>query len=143
MTFFSGRHGSLQYLGKPVAKVRNWNLSFTAELLDTTTVDLIAPTYRPGRKSATGGASLFYYRPGFRDRTEVTSFEVLLQRLMRVGALDEADQVSLELAIGGTTADRLLLNAFLTQASVGSQSGEVSTLDVQFTMTGDLQRGLG
>lgn len=87
MSFFSGRHGSLVYLGKPVAKVSSWQLTLSTDLLETTTVEQFAPTYRPGMKSATGSAQLFYYRLEFRDRTENTSFVELLNKLVRVGEL--------------------------------------------------------
>ena len=90
MSFFSGRHGSLIYLGKPVARVRNWSLTASVDLLETTKVDQFAPTYRPGMKSATGSASLFYYRLEFRDKTINTSFTQLIDRALRVGALGEA-----------------------------------------------------
>jgi hypothetical protein len=142
MGFFSGRHGSLNYLGKPVARVRSWSLSANVELLDTTKIDQFAPTYRPGFKSATGSASLFYYRLEFRDKTTNTSFSDLLQHVLKVGALDESDRVELELAVGNTTDDRLVIDAYLTRVTLGSQSGEVSTCDVDFTVTGDIKRGL-
>jgi hypothetical protein len=143
MGFFSGRHGSLIYLGKPVARVRNWSLTSVVDLLDTTTVEKFAPTYRPGMKSATGSASLFYYRLEFRDKTTNTSFTQLIDRVVKTGIGSESDRVELELAVGQTTADRLLVDAYLTRVTLGSQSGEVSTCDVEFTMTGDLKRGLG
>lgn len=143
MSFYSGRHGSLIYLGKPVAKVRNWSLTANVELLDTTKVDDFAPTYRPGMKSATGSATLFYYRPAWEDQKANTSFVALLQRVLRVGMLDEGDRVELELAVGDTTEDRLLVDAYLTRAGLGSQAGEVATCDVDFTVTGDIKRGLG
>jgi hypothetical protein len=143
MSFFSGRHGSLVYLGKPVAKVSSWQLTLSTDLLETTTVEQFAPTYRPGMKSATGSAQLFYYRLEFRDRTENTSFVELLNKLVRVGELGEADRVSLDLGIGSSTADRLLVDAYLTRADLGSTSGEVAKVSVDFTVTGDLKRGLG
>jgi hypothetical protein len=143
MSFYSGRHGSLHYLGKPVAKVRNWSLTASVELLDTSKVDDFAPTYRPGMKSATGSATLFYYRPAWEDQKVNTSFVALLQRVLRVGMLDEGDRVELELAVSDTTEDRLLVDAYLTRAGLGSQAGEVATCDVDFTVTGDIKRGLG
>ena len=142
MSFFSGRHGSLVYLGKPVAKVSSWQLTLSTDLLETTTVEQFAPTYRPGMKSATGSAQLFYYRLEFGNRGVYTEFSSLLQRLVRVGELNESDLVSLELAVGTTAADRLLVDAYLTRADLGSDSGEVSKVSVDFTVNGDLKRGL-
>jgi hypothetical protein len=60
-----------------------------------------------------------------------------------VGELNESDLVQLELAVGTTTADRLLVDAYLTRADLGSDSGEVSKVSVDFIVNGDLKRGLG
>ena len=143
MSYFSGRHGSLRYLGKPVAKVRNWSLDISAELLETTTVDEYAPTYRPGRKSSSGSATVLYYRPDIYEQAEKTSFVGLVQRVARRGALDSNDRIRLELALGSNAEDVLQLDAFITRVSLGSSSGEISSVQLDFTMDGDLVRGVG
>jgi hypothetical protein len=143
MTYYSGRHGSLRYLGKPVAKVRDWSLSVAVDLLETTTVDLFAPTYRPGVKSATGSATALYYRPDIYEGSEKVSFLKLAQRVVRPGPPDESDRISLELALGGDAQDVLLLNAYITSIGVGSTAGEISSVQLDFTMDGDLIRGIG
>lgn len=143
MSYYSGRHGSLRYLGKPVAKVQSWSLELSAELLETTTVDQYAPTYRPGRKSATGSAQVLYYRPDIYEQSEKTAFVALAQRIARHGALDSSDRIHLELALGGETRDVLAVDAFITRVSLGSTSGEISSVQLDFTMDGDLIRGVG
>jgi hypothetical protein len=143
MTYYSGRHGSLRYLGKPVAKVRDWSLSLTVELLETSTVDLYAPTYRPGRKSGTGTATVIYYRPDIGNRTQVTPFTALVQRLVRSGEITAADRITLDLGIGPNAADTLIVNAFITDVSLGATTGELSSVQLSFTMDGDLTRGVG
>jgi len=66
MGFYTGRTGKLEFWSgssyKPVAKIRDWTLNSTVELLSTTVVDSIASTFTPGIKSATGSATLLYYR---------------------------------------------------------------------------------
>ena len=66
MGFYTGRTGKLELWDgssyKPVAKIRDWTLNLTVELLSTTVVDSIANTFTPGIKSATGSATLLYYR---------------------------------------------------------------------------------
>jgi hypothetical protein len=143
MSYFSGRHGSLRYLGKPVAKVRDWSLDISAELLETTTVDDYAPTYRPGRKSSSGSATVLYYHPDSYEQSEKTSFVGLVQRVARRGALDSNDRVRLELALGSNAEDVLQLDAFITRVSLGASSGEISSVQLDFTMDGDLVRGVG
>jgi len=41
MGFYTGRSGSLVYNSKPVAKIRDWSLDTTVELLSTNTIDSV------------------------------------------------------------------------------------------------------
>ena len=109
MGFYSGRHGSLQYQGKPIAKVADWRLSVDQELLPTTKVDEWSESFVPGRRTASGTARLFYYRLGWREKRLYTDFTNLLQKLLRNGMPDPSDRVELTLAIGSTAADQLCL----------------------------------
>lgn len=143
MSFYSGRHGSLQHLGKPVAKVSDWRLSVDQELLNTTKVDAYAESYVPGKRTASGTARLFYYRLGWRDERAFTEFSSLLKKVVRSGMPDPSDRVELTLAVGGSANDQIKLNAYLTSVSLGSTSGEVASVDVSFTMDGDLLQGVG
>jgi hypothetical protein len=138
MSFYSGRHGSLIYLDKPVAKVRDWTLDYSNELLETTTVANFAPTYIPGQKSAEGAATLLWYRLDYREVQVLTQFDALINKLVHTGIPSTADRVKLSLAVGKNPEDVLTLNAYLTSASMGSTSGEVSSVRVAFRMTGDL-----
>ena len=143
MGFYSGRHGSLQYLGKPVAKVADWRLTVDQDLLSTTKIDAYTESYVPGRRTATGTARLFYYRLGWRDQRAYTEFTALLQKVVRNGLPSSSDRVELTLAVGSSAADQLKLNAYLTSVSMGSTTGEVVSVDIGFTMDGDLLQGVG
>jgi hypothetical protein len=143
MGFYSGRHGSLQHLGKPVAKVADWRLTVDQDLLSTTKIDAHTESYVPGRRTATGTARLFYYRLGWRDKKAYTEFTALLQKVVRNGLPSSSDRVELTLAVGSSAADQLKLNAYLTSVSMGSTTGEVVSVDIGFTMDGDLLQGVG
>ena len=143
MSFYSGRHGSLQHLGKPVAKVADWRLTVDQDLLPTTKIDAYTESFVPGRRTATGTARLFYYRLGWRDQRSYTEFTALLQKVVRNGMPSDSDRVELTLAVGSSAADQLKLNAYLTSVAMGSTSGEVVSVDVSFTMDGDLLQGVG
>jgi hypothetical protein len=143
MGFYSGRHGSLQYLGKPVAKVADWRLTVDQDLLSTTKIDAYTESYVPGRRTATGTARLLYYRLGWRDERVYTQFTALLQNVVRSGMPSSSDRVELTLAVGSKAADQLKLNAYLTSVSMGSTTGEVVSVDIGFTMDGDLLQGVG
>ena len=143
MSYFSGRHGSLRYLGKPVAKVADWRLTVDQDLLSTTKIDAYTESYVPGRRTATGTARLLYYRLGWRDKKAYTEFTALLQKVVRNGLPSSSDRVELTLAVGSSAADQLKLNAYLTSVSMGSTTGEVVSVDIGFTMDGDLLQGVG
>ena len=58
----TGRTGSLVFGGKPVAKIRDWSLETTVELLSTNTIDSAVNSFVPGVSGATGSATLMYYK---------------------------------------------------------------------------------
>lgn len=137
MGFYTGRTGSLSFDGKPVAKIRDWSLDTTVELLATTAIDDIASTFTPGIKGATGSATLIYYRLNQGENASFNEFTTLLGKIMKEGAITENERVTLRLNAGGLASDDIRLNAYITSAQVGSSTGELSIVPIQFTMDGD------
>ena len=140
MGFYTGRTGSLVYASKPVAKIRDWSLDTTVELLSTNTIDSAFNTFTPGVKGATGSATLMYYRLETNE-TSFTQFTALLGKIMKTGAINPGnspgDRVFLELNVGGAAADDIKFNAYITSAQVSVSTGELSVVPIQFTMDGD------
>lgn len=145
MGFYTGRTGSLTYLGKPVAKIRDWSLDTTVELLSTNAIDSVVNTFTPGVKGATGSATLIYYRLEAGESETKTQFTALLTKIMRRGAITEAERVFLELNVGGgsgdTSPDDIKFYAYITSAQVSVSTGELSMVPIQFTMDGDFEPG--
>lgn len=137
MAFYTGRSGSLVYANKPVAKIRDWSLDTTVELLSTNTIDSAVNTFTPGTKGATGSATLMYYRLQSGEAASFTQFTALLARIMKGGAITEADRVFLELNVGGGGSDDIKFYAYITNAQVSVSTGELSVVPIQFTMDGD------
>ena len=137
MAFYTGRTGSLTFGGKPVAKIRDWSLDTTVELLSTNAIDSTVNTFTPGVKGATGSATLIYYRLEGTESASFTQFTALLSKIMKGGAVTESDRVFLELNVGGGVADDIKFNAYITSAQVSVSTGELSTVPIQFTMDGD------
>jgi hypothetical protein len=139
MAFFTGRTGSLVFNGKPVAKIRDWSLDTTVELLSTNSIDSIANTFTPGVKGATGSATLIYYRLEAGESATLTQFTELLSNILRRGAITESQRVFLDLNVGGGSGptDDIRLNAYITSAQVGVSTGELTIVPIQFTMDGD------
>ena len=137
MGFYTGRSGSLVFDSKPVAKIRDWSVETTVELLSTNTIDSAVNTFTPGVKGATGSATLMYYRLESGESAGFTQFTALLSKIMKGGAAELADRVLLELNVGGATADDIMFNAYITSAQVSVSTGELSVVPIQFTMDGD------
>jgi len=137
MAFFTGRTGSLVFNGKPVAKIRDWSLETTVELLSTNSIDSVVNTFTPGVKGATGSATLMYYRLEAGESVSYTEFTALLAKVMKSGAISESDRVLLELNVGGSAADDISFYAYITSAQISATTGELSVVPIQFTMDGD------
>ena len=137
MAFFTGRTGSLVVGGKRVAKIRDWSVDTTVELLSTNSIDSTVNTFTPGVKGATGSATLIYYRLESGESTNFEQFTTLLSKVMKGGAITESDKVLLELNVGGDNKDDLKFNAYITNAQISVSTGELSVVPIQFTMDGD------
>lgn len=143
MAFFTGRTGSLVFNGKPVAKIRDWSLDTTVELLSTNTIDSTSNTFTPGVKGATGSATLMYYRLEDGESASYTQFTDLLSKIMKTGGIQTADRVLLELNVGGDDKDDIKFNAYITSANVSVSTGELSVVPITFTVDGDFTELIG
>ena len=137
MGFYTGRTGSLVFGSKPIAKIRDWSLDTTVELLSTNAIDSAVNTFTPGVKGATGSATLMYYRLESGESATLNQFTTLLAKIMKTGAVTESDKVRLELNVGGGTDDDISFNAYITSAQVSVSTGELSVVPIQFTMDKD------
>lgn len=137
MGFYTGRSGFLVFSGKKIAKIRDWSLDTTVELLSTNTIDSTVNTFTPGVKGATGSATMMYYRLETGESSTLRQFTDLLGKIMQGGAINENDRVFLELNVGGNSKDDIKFNAYITSAQVSVSTGELSVVPIQFTMDGD------
>jgi hypothetical protein len=138
MGFYTGRTGSLSIGGGlPIAKIKDWSLDTTVELLSTNDISSSVNTFTPGVKGATGSATLLYYRLESGESASYQQFTAMLGKVMKAGTIETTDRVLLDLNVGGGAADDIQLYAYITNASVGVSTGELSTVQIQFTMDGD------
>jgi len=143
MAFFTGRTGSLVFNSKPVAKIRDWSLETTVELLSTNTIDSGVNTFVPGVKGATGSATLMYYRLESGEATSLTQFTELLSKIMKTSEVSTSDRVSLELNVAGGTSsvdNDIKFNAYITSASISVSTGELTVVPINFTVDGEFDR---
>ena len=140
MGFYTGRTGSLAYDGKRIAKIRDWSIETTVELLSTNAIDSAVNTFTPGVKGATGSATLMYYRLEAGESATRTEFTRLLNKIMRLGAIGEGQRVFLELNVAGGADNDIKFTAYITSAQVSVSTGELSVVPIQFTMDGDFNQ---
>lgn len=145
MGFYTGRTGKLEFWDgaayKPVAKIRDWSLETSVELLSTTAIDSTASTFTPSLKSASGSATLLYYRLEAGESATQSEFTALLGKIQKVGAITESDRVKLKLRVGIGSADDVEFFAYITSAQVGVSTGELVVVPIQFTVDGDFVAG--
>ena len=136
MGFFTGRTGSLVFNNRPVAKIRDWSLETTVELLSTNTIDSAVNSFVPGVSGATGSATLMYYKLESGETNDYTEFTALLSRIMKTGTggIGTSDEVTLELNVGGGDNDDIVFKAYITSASVSVSTGELSVVPINFTV---------
>ncbi len=137
MAFYTGRSGSLVFNNKPVAKIRDWSVETTLELLSTNTIDSTSNTFTPGVKGATGSATLMYYRLEVGESPVFTQFTQLLSKIHKTGSIETSDRVFMELNVGTGTSDDIKFNAYITSASISVSTGELSVVPINFTIDGD------
>ena len=138
MGFYTGRTGSLSIGGGlPIAKIKDWSLDTTVELLSTNDISSSVNTFTPGVKGATGSATLLYYRLESGESASFQQFTAMLGKVMKTGTIETTDRVFMDLNVGGAAADDIQFYAYITNATVGVSTGELSTVQVQFTMDGD------
>ena len=125
------RNAKLKLAGSDVAKVRDWSLETSVNLLDTTALGDTANTYTVGLQSATGSATLSYYTA--TSGNEVTN---LLEKIAKAGAVTDSDKVSLTFEVG--TNQSFTGNAFINSASISTSTDEITTASFNFTIDGPL-----
>ena len=140
MGFYTGRSGHLIFDGKKVAKIRDWSVETTVELLSTNSIDSTVNTFTPGVKGATGSATLMYYKLEAGESATKTEFTQLLNKIMRLGRITENQRVFIELNVGGNADDDIKFDAYITSAQVSVSTGELSVVPIQFTMDGDFNQ---
>ena len=136
MAYFTGRTGSITVGSNNMAKLRDWSLETTVELLSTNVIGDFANTFVPGFKGATGSATLLYYRTETEDGSDL-QFTTLLNKVHKVGAITENDKVTLILNVGTDVKDDVEFNAYITSASISVSTAELTVVPINFTVDGD------
>ena len=131
MAYHTGRSGSIKLGAETVARVRDWSLETTVELLSINTIASSANEFTPGVKGATGSATLLYYNDASnRD------FRDLIGKVLKKGAIVQDNDVN-EMTLKVHDDASIKFNAFITSASISVSNNELTVVPINFTVQGD------
>ena len=138
--FYSGIQGELYINGVKAAKVRNWSMSTSLSLLDTTTLGDTDTTTVPGIRTNTGSCQIYYYAPTMVVG-ENNSASLLINKLIKAGVdgvAPETEQVTLKLSLNNETGAQTHVQGpvYLTSVSMSCAVGEVVSAEVAFQVVG-------
>jgi len=133
-----------------IAKVRNWTLNSSSEVVETTALGDAVKTFSPSITSGEGSATLMFYEDDGSNRGEDArrdTFElidILFPRgtpprvVLNLAVDGSATGSSLDVGGAALWKTNFLFNAYITGASIGVNYGEVVTIDTSFTIDGPL-----
>lgn len=134
---YTGRDGVMQLAGSTLAKVVDFAVQSDLETLETTTLGDNLRSYTPGVVGYSGSCTLLYYK----DNNNNINTSQLLNKLIKTGTSGVSDTDTVELTfrwVDGTDNNDIKLNAYVTGASIGAQTGDLVRADISFVGTGQL-----
>lgn len=145
-TFYTGRTGQLTIGGKTIAKIRDWSIETTVELISTNTVDSRYNSFVPGVSGATGSATVLYYRDTGQgtdaNKQDFTQFIGNIMKTDTDGVVEGSggDLLTFRLKVdndpaGETNTDFIKFDGYITSLGVQVSTGEVTTVPISFTAT--------
>jgi len=131
-----------------IAKIRNWSLTSSSEIVETTALGDAVKTFNPSVTSAEGSATLMFYEDDITSAgaaRQLDTFELVDLLFPRTTPA----RVIMNLAVDGSVSGsggqvggaalwktNFLFHAYITSASLGVNYGEVVTIDTSFTVDG-------
>tara|TARA_R100001509_G_scaffold37884_1_gene20453 strand:+ start:5303 stop:5746 length:444 start_codon:yes stop_codon:yes gene_type:complete len=135
---YSGRDGALQVGGTTLAKVVNFQLSANLETLETTSLNEHIRVYVPGVVGYSGSATLLYYK---EDNGTFNTANIL-NSLYKTGSKGVSSSDIVELTfrwVDGADNKDIVLDAYITSASIGAATGDIVRAEIAFQGTGTLK----
>lgn len=128
--YYTGIDGALLIGGTEVAKVRNWNLTATADTIETTTTADYARTYVFGRQGWSGSCSALYYE----NSAGALAMQPLLANTIRTTALPSTTTHVLKLQL--TPSRAIEATVLINAAAIAATAGDVVEVSIDFVVTG-------
>tara|TARA_A200000159_G_C7299817_1_gene329557 strand:- start:51 stop:512 length:462 start_codon:yes stop_codon:yes gene_type:complete len=138
-TFYTGRTGKLRIESRIMAKIRDWSIETTVELISTNTIDSRFNSFVPGVAGATGSATVMYYRD--TTNTDKQDFTHFISNIMTTSenGVTTSNLVDLELRVDNTpttgNTDIIKCKGYITSMGIQVSTGEVTTIPISFTVS--------
>lgn len=129
MSAITGANGEFRYLGRRVAKCRNFSIDISRDALETTGVGDRDRTYVEGIRNTSGSATLIY------DETDGATTGLLNSILTGSGSATR----EITLVLNTATNRSFTCEAILTQVGTPVSVGEVTACSVSFQVSGGLE----
>ena len=134
---YSGRDGVMQLSGTTLAKVVNFSVQSSLEILETTTLSENLRSYVPGVSGYSGSATLLYYK----DDSSNINTSNLLANVFKTGTDGVSSSQTVDLTfrwVDGTDNNDIKMTAYITSASIGAATGDIVRAEISFQGTGAL-----
>ena len=134
---YTGRDGVMQLAGTTLAKVVNFAFQSDLETLETTTLGDNLRSYTPGVVGYSGSCTLLYYK---QDSGGINTTSLLNKRVKTgTACVSDADTGQLTFRwVDGSDNNDIRLNAYVTGASMGADTGDIVRAEISFVGTGQL-----
>ena len=137
--FYSGRDAKLWFGTSSTAqqaKVVDWSMRSSTNLLETTTLGEKHKDYTPGLIGYSGSATLLYYQDSSNE-VEASSWLTNAGISTASGGVSTSNKVTMEFRLyEGVNYKKVKVNAYLTSASVGVSVGDIVKTYFSFTVCG-------
>ena len=136
--YFSGKDGKLYVGGTNVAQLQNWSFSQSMSVLEITAMGDTDRTLKPGVRSYSGSARLFYETTsGGSNLKDILENSIKVSETSSAGGDGEnaaSGELKLKLEVG--TNRSITFFVFITSIGMNSSMGEVSSCDISFEANG-------
>ena len=140
MAVLTGFEGALYYEGTQIAHVRNWSVTVTRDVLETTGLGDGDRTYVQGLRGATGTATILY-----DDEVGAGEYSLWNEIFRRINCSESKDPKKLKFkfdnCISGQDDGKIDFSGYVTSFTHNVAVGEVQSATISFTSTGEVNDG--
>ena len=140
MAVLTGFEGALYYEGAQIAHVRNWSITVTRDVLETTGLGDGDRTYVQGLRGATGTATILY-----DDEVTADEYNFWNEIFRRINCNEDKSPKKLKFkfdnCIANASDGKIDFSGYVTSFTHSVSVGEVQTATINFTSTGEVNDG--